>query len=141
MEAKRSVENYSFLYLLMLPKQKVQIKLPTSSKRIQGTSVVELLMLIVHDVVYLNSVESMLVISSIGRGGSSPPIGLKSMQNRTFLELLRPSFAQKMKTALPRRDLGAEVEKELPEEPFEFPIFPENSVSISMKTIFFFEIT
>ena len=36
------------------------------------------------------------------------------MQNRTFLVLLRPIFAQKMKTAPPQKDLGAEVVKELP---------------------------
>ena len=56
-------------------------------------------------------------ISSVARrgaGGLEPPIGLKSMQNRTFLVLLRPIFSQKMKTAPPRRDLGAEVVKELP---------------------------
>ena len=36
-----------------------------------------------------------------GAGGArGPPIGLKSMQNRTFLVLLKPVFAQKMKTAL-----------------------------------------
>ena len=55
------------------------------------------------------------------------------MQTRTFLDLLRPIFAQKIKTALPQRNLGAEVEKELPEEPFEF-----QSGSISVKTFFFF---
>ena len=30
-------------------------------------------------------------------GGAREPIGLKSMQNRTFLVLLRPIFAQKTK--------------------------------------------
>ena len=45
-----------------------------------------------------------------GRGGSSPTIGLKGMQNRTFVELLKPIFAQKMKTAPPpRRDLVTKV--------------------------------
>ena len=36
------------------------------------------------------------------------------MQNRTFLVLLRPIFAQKMKTALPPKGFGEEVVKELP---------------------------
>ena len=35
-------------------------------------------------------------------GGLEPPIGLKSMQNSTFLVLLRPNFAPKMKTAPPK---------------------------------------
>ena len=46
------------------------------------------------------------------RGGLEPPIGLQSMQNRTFLVLLRPSFGEKMKTA-PQRKLGAKVVTEL----------------------------
>ena len=37
-----------------------------------------------------------------GRGARSPSIGLKSMQNSTFLVLLRPIFAPKMKTAPPK---------------------------------------
>ena len=36
-----------------------------------------------------------------GGGGSSPPIGLKSMQNSLFLALLRPIFALKTKIAPP----------------------------------------
>ena len=65
------------------------------------------------------------------------------MQNRTFLVLLRPILAQKMKTAPPQRDLGAEVVAAIrPEEPFEFVTSAEKSVSISVKTFFFFfEIT
>ena len=62
------------------------------------------------------------------------------MQNRTFLEVLRPSFAQKMKTAPPkgfgcRSWEGVAVIR--PEEPFEFPISAEKSVSILVKTFFF----
>ena len=37
-----------------------------------------------------------------GAGGLEPPIGLKSMQNTTFLVLLRPIFAPKMKIAPPK---------------------------------------
>ena len=51
------------------------------------------------------------------RGVGGGLIGRKSMQNRTFLVLLRPIFAEKMKTAPPpppRRDLSAEIVKELP---------------------------
>ena len=86
--------------------------------------------------------------SSVTRGGSSPPIGLKSMQNCTSLELLRSIFAQKMKTAPPpppkgfgcRSCEGVAVTR--PEEPFEFPISAEKSVSLLVKTIFvFLEIT
>ena len=39
--------------------------------------------------------------SSVAAGGLSPPIGLKSMQNTTFLVLLRRIFAPKMKIAPP----------------------------------------
>ena len=49
--------------------------------------------------------------SSVARGGSSPPIGLWSMQNRTFLVLLRPIFGEKLKTAPLQRKLGAKVVK------------------------------
>ena len=66
---------------------------------------------------------------------SLPPIGLKSMQNRTFSVLLRPIFAQEMKTAPPppegiwcRSCEGVAVIR--PEEPFELPISAEKSVSI-----------
>ena len=45
-------------------------------------------------------------------GGYSPPIGLKCMQNTTFLVLLRSIFAPKTKTA-PQRDWGAKVVKDL----------------------------
>ena len=42
--------------------------------------------------------------SSVARGAGrvrAPPIGLWSMQNRTFLVLLRPIFGEKLKTAPP----------------------------------------
>ena len=39
--------------------------------------------------------------SSVAAGGLSPSIGLKSMQNTTFLVLLRRIFAPKMKIAPP----------------------------------------
>ena len=43
-----------------------------------------------------------------GSGGARfPSIGLKSMQNTTFLVLLRPIFAPKMKTA-PSNGIGDE---------------------------------
>ena len=83
-------------------------------------------------------------ISSVaggGGGGSSPPIGLKNMQNRTFLVLLRPIFAQKMKTGPSPKEFGCRSCKGVavirPEEPCEFPISAEKSVSISVKTFFF----
>ena len=92
------------------------------------------------------------------------------MQNRTFLVLLRPIFAQKMKTAPPRKGFGdegvaviwaeeafeigrkirlnfgkdhffSEITCFWAEKPFEFPISAEKSVSISVKTFFFLEIT
>ena len=88
------------------------------------------------------------------------------MQNRTFLVLLRPIFAQKMKTGPPPKGCGdegvaviwAEEAFEIgrkirlnfgedlffleitcfwAEKPFEFPISAEKSVSISVKTFFF----
>ena len=58
--------------------------------------------------------------------------------------LLRPIFAQKIKTASPQRDLGAEIRScegvsvIRTEEPFEFVISAGKSVSISVKTFFFF---
>ena len=56
--------------------------------------------------------------SSVARGVGGrlepPPIGLKSMQNSTFLVILRPISAPRMKTAPTHRDLGAGVEKDLP---------------------------
>ena len=45
----------------------------------------------------------MAVNSSVARGGSSPPIGLWSMQNRMFFVLLRPIFCEKLKIAPPIR--------------------------------------
>ena len=41
--------------------------------------------------------------SEARRGGSSPPIGLWSMQNRTFLVVLRRIFCEKLKIAPPIR--------------------------------------
>ena len=42
--------------------------------------------------------------SSVARGGArAPPIGLWSMQNRTFLVLLRPTFGEKLKIAPHRK--------------------------------------
>ena len=43
--------------------------------------------------------------SSVARGwegGLEPPIGLGSMQNRTFLLLFRPVFGEKLKTVPPK---------------------------------------
>ena len=45
--------------------------------------------------------ESLHVASSVAKGGSSSPIGLKSMQNSTCLGFLMLIFAPKMKTAPP----------------------------------------
>ena len=47
-----------------------------------------------------------------GGGGLKSPIGLKSIKNTTFLMLLRPIVAPKMKTAL-LWGWRAEVEKDL----------------------------
>ena len=65
------------------------------------------------------------------------------MQNRTFLVLLRPIFAEKMEPPpkgfrCQRSEVVAVIR---PEEPCEFPISAEKSVSISVKTFFFLEIT
>ena len=75
--------------------------------------------------------------SCVARGARDSPIGLKSMQNHSFLVLLRPIFAQKMKTS-PRSCEGVAVIRA--EEPFEFAISAEKAVSISVKA-FFLEIT
>ena len=65
------------------------------------------------------------------------------MQNRTFLVLLRPIFGEKLKT--PSKEIecrSCEVHIVIrPEKAFEFPILAEKSVSISVKTFFFLEIT
>ena len=53
------------------------------------------------------------------------------MQNRTFLVYLRPIFCEKLKIAPPHR-------KTAPPQTFEFPISAEKSVSIWVKTFFFF---
>ena len=64
------------------------------------------------------------------------------MQNRTFLVLLRPIFGEKLKTAPPPKEIGCrscEVHVVLwPEKAFEFPILAEKSVSILVKTFFYF---
>ena len=61
------------------------------------------------------------------------------MQNRTFLVLFRPIFAQKMKTATPKR-FGSRSSKVVaaiwPEEPFELVISAEKFYSILVKTFF-----
>ena len=71
-----------------------------------------------------------------------PPIGLWSMQNRTFLVLLRPIFGEKLKTAPPPKEIGCrscEVHVVIwPEKAFEFPISAKKLVSILVKTFFFF---
>ena len=54
------------------------------------------------------------------------------MQNRTFLVLLRPIFCEKLKIAPPTHRRTA------PPQTFEFPNLAEKSVSISMKSFFFF---
>ena len=62
------------------------------------------------------------------------------MQNCTFLVLLRPIFAQKMKTAPSKRfgSRSSEVVAAIrPEEPFKSVISAEKSDSISVKTFFF----
>ena len=52
------------------------------------------------------------------------------MQNRTFLVLLKPIFCEKLKTAPPKENS--------PPQTFGFPNLAEKSVSISVKTFFFF---
>ena len=63
------------------------------------------------------------------------------MQNRTFLVLLRPIFIAKLKTPPPPKEIGCrscEVHVvSRPKKGFEFPILAEKSVSISVKTFFF----
>ena len=63
------------------------------------------------------------------------------MQNCTFLVLLRPIFGEKLKTLLPSKEIGyrsCEVHVVIrPEKAFEFPTLAEKSVSISVKTFFF----
>ena len=81
-----------------------------------------------------------------GAGGCySLPIGLKGMQNWTFLVLLRPIFAPKMKTA-PQRDWRAKVVKDLLLLEFCFfsgahPKLVRKSEWILVKSFFFSEIT
>ena len=90
-----------------------------------------------------------------------PPIGQKSMQNRTFLRLLRPIFAQKICEGIAviwaeevfemSRKIRLDFGKELffleitcfwAEKLFEFSISAGKSVSIWVMTFsFFFEIT
>ena len=63
------------------------------------------------------------------------------MQNRTFLVLLKPIFCEKLKTA-PPKEIGCrscEVDVVIRNEKvFEFPILAQKSVTISVKTFFFF---
>ena len=63
------------------------------------------------------------------------------MQNRTFLVLLMPIFGEKLKTA-PLKEIGCrscEVHVVIrPEKALEFPILAGKSVSIAVKTFFFF---
>ena len=76
--------------------------------------------------------ESSSVARGGGRGGlEPPPIGLWSMQNRTFLVALRPIFCEKLKIAPPPQENS-------PPQTFEFPIWAEKSVSKSVKTFFSF---
>ena len=67
------------------------------------------------------------------------------MQNRTFLVHLRPSFARKMKTSPPIKGFGSRscegVAMLRTEEFLKFEILATKSVSISVKTFFFLEIT
>ena len=78
---------------------------------------------------------------SVARGGArDPPIGLWSMQNRTFLVLLRPIFGEKLKTA-PQRKLGAKVMKYMSwfglKKRLNFRFWPKNQSQISVKIFFF----
>ena len=61
-----------------------------------------------------------------------------------FLVVLRPIFAEKMKTAPPPKEFGCRscevVAVIRPEKSFEFPILAEKFVSVLVKT-FFLEIT
>ena len=74
--------------------------------------------------------------------GSSPPIGLWSMQNRTCLVLLRPIFGEKMKTAPPQRKLGAEVVKYMSwiglKKRLNVRFWPKKSSQFRWRPIFFF---
>ena len=79
----------------------------------------------------------LLASSSVARGRAGglepPPIGLYSMQNRTFLVLLRPIFGEKLKTAPPKKIGCRSCEIDVvirPDKAFEFPILAEISVSI-----------
>ena len=102
-----------------------------------------------------------------GGGAQASPIGLKNMQNSTFLVLLRPIFAPKMKTSPPKRfgsrsceglavvwtriveffGSGAhpksvktyflEITRFRPEKTFEFLILAIKTLWISVKTFFF----
>ena len=66
-------------------------------------------------------------LSSVARGGGgaqAPPIGLWSMQNRTFLVLLRPIFCEKLKIAPLKR--------------VNFRIWPKNLSKFRWRPFFFF---
>ena len=79
-----------------------------------------------------------LVGSSVARGG----VGLRSMQNRTFLVLLRPIFGEKLKTAPPPKEIGCrscEVHVVIqPEKTFEFSISGKNQSEFWCRPFFFF---
>ena len=49
--------------------------------------------------------------SSVAKGGSSPPIGLKSMQNSVFLAVLRLIFGLKTKI-IPPKEIGVRIGEE-----------------------------
>ena len=75
-----------------------------------------------RNAIHLAAMPAIAINSSVARGGGwavafgvviYSSIGLKSIQNSTFLVLVRPIFAPKMKTAPPQRDWGAEVVKNL----------------------------
>ena len=82
--------------------------------------------------------------SSIARGGGGAralPFGLWSMQNRTFLVLLRPISGEKWKTAPPKGNWVPKLCSTCRDsswKAFEFLISAEKPVSILVKTFFFF---
>ena len=74
--------------------------------------------------------------SSVAGGGAGgglepPPIGLWTMQNRTFLVLLRPIFCEKLKIAPP-------IGKQPPLKRLNFRIWPKNLTKFRWRSFFFF---
>ena len=82
-----------------------------------------------------------ITVSSVARGGGgarAPPIGLWSMQNRTFLVLLRPIFCEKLKTAPPKEnstpwnvwisDFGRKISLNFGEDLFFFFFFGDHLI-------------